>query len=393
MNKQSLLIAFAQLLATSLWFSPNSAADDLMRHWQISALEIGWLTASVQAGFILATLTISVSGLADRFPASRISASAAFLGAMFNAGFAWFADGFLTACAYRFAVGACLGGIYPLGMKLIVSWTKEGGGLVLAWLVAMLTLGTALPHAVRALGSHWPWTEVVLVSSGLALLAALVLLLLGDGPHLPTASAGQSRPGIATAFSVFRIPSFRASAFGYFGHMWELYAFWTLVPILLAKVKASTSLTGSIASWSFLVIALGSIGAVGAGWLSTRIGSARTASVALATSGLMCFIFPLIQDFALDWLMLVLLIWGLAVPADSAQFSALSARAAPPHSVGGALALINSLGFAITMLTITLATGLIDSIGVWVAWLLLPGPLAGLMAMRPLWSGSLAPAH
>src|ERR1700726_4320500 len=177
-------IAIAQLLATSLWFSANSAADDLRRAWGASVSDIGLLTSAVQLGFILGTLVFALSGFADRFPASRIFPVCALLGAAFNAGFAWLSTGIASGAAFRFGVGICLAGIYPIGMKLIVSWVPARTGSALAYLVAMLTIGTALPHALRLIGATWRWQYVIGSSSVLAALAALLIYLLGDGPHL-----------------------------------------------------------------------------------------------------------------------------------------------------------------------------------------------------------------
>src|SRR3984957_5141704 len=177
-------IALAQLLATSLWLSANSAADDLRKAWGVSVADIGALTSAVQLGFILGTLVFALSGLADRFPASRIFPVCALLGAAFNACFAWLSTGIAGGAVFRFAVGICLAGIYPIGMKLIVSWVPDRTGSALAYLVAMLTLGTALPHALRLIGAAWKWQYVIGRSSVLAALAALLIYLLGDGPHL-----------------------------------------------------------------------------------------------------------------------------------------------------------------------------------------------------------------
>ena len=178
------VIVVAQLFGTSLWFSANSAADDLIRTWGISPADIGTLTNAVQLGFILGTLTFAVSGLADRYPASRIFAVCAILGALGNAAFALFAGSMAAGVPLRFAVGFCLAGVYPLGMKLVVSWVPERAGAALAQLVGMLTLGTALPHGIRLAGAGWSWQATILVSSALALVAAAMIFSLGDGPHL-----------------------------------------------------------------------------------------------------------------------------------------------------------------------------------------------------------------
>jgi MFS family permease len=383
-------IVVAQLFGTSLWFSPNSAADDLMRAWSLTPAAFGQLTSAVQIGFIAGTLLLAMSGLADRFSASRIFALSSVLGAVLNAAFALAPVGFGQGLALRMAVGVCLAGIYPLGMKMVITWSRGNAGATLGLLVAMLTLGTALPHAIRAAGGDLSWQGVILSSSLLALAGAAAVFLLGDGPYLSAKLPSGSRTARwGEALAVFRDRAFRASALGYFGHMWELYAFWTVVPFLVMRAVAhsevSAALQPRLVSWlSFAVIAVGALGCILAGGLSRRFGSPRVAAAALAASGAMCLLYPFASRAGLVICVLALLVWGFAVIADSAQFSAIAASACPPHAVGSALAIQNSVGFFVTVLSITLVTSNLHRMGDAVAWLLLPGPVLGLLLFRPL---------
>ncbi len=378
------IIVLAQLFGTSLWFSANSAADDLIRSWGITPADIGTLTNAVQFGFILGTLGFAISGLADRFPASRIFAMCALLGALCNAAFAGLADGMATAVPLRFAVGLCLAGVYPLGMKLVVSWVPERAGTALAQLVGMLTLGTALPHGIRLAGGAWPWQATIMVSSGLALLAAMMIFRLGDGPHLKRRH-GTPPLRLGRVVYAFSVPEFRASALGYFGHQWELYAFWTLTPALIIVSGLALPGSGALSGLAFAIIGIGALSCLIGGWWSQRIGSARVAATALAISAACCALFPLLVDTPAWFKLLLLLLWGASVVADSPHFSAMSAKACAPEIVGSALAFQNSIGFAITMLSIHLGTAWIGQWGAAIAWLLLPGPIVGLIGLYPLW--------
>ena len=264
MPRPVFVIVLAQFLGTSLWFTGNSAASDLAKLWKLSPSERGLLLTAVQLGFIFGTLGISVSGLADAFSASRIFAVAAMLGAAANAAFALVSWDLVSAAACRFATGLALAGIYPLGMKLIVTWAPERKGAALGWLVGALTLGTASPFLVRALDKSWPWQAVVLTASGFALLAAVMIAWLGDGPSKPAVLP----PRWGAVLHVFRIPAFRASALGYFGHMWELYAFWSLARNLAGTVLADSGSGADLGA--FAVIGAGAAGCVAGGLVSRR---------------------------------------------------------------------------------------------------------------------------
>ncbi|MEX2475003.1 MFS transporter [Marinobacter sp.] len=379
------VIVLAQLFGTSLWFSVNGVWVSFSRELSLTESDLGLYTLAVQAGFIVGTLTIAVTGLADRFGASRIFAVASLLGALANGGFILAAaqppvDGIL-----RFLTGLCLAGIYPLGMKMVIAWTPKYAGAALAWLVGMLTLGTALPHLMRGATLGMPWEWPLLGASLLALVGGGLVLLLGDGPHLPKSNGAIP---LNRGLAALRAPRFRAVAGGYIGHMWELYAFWMLTPLLVSRELQRLAWPEGLVPWlSFGIIATGALGCIGGGRLSRRLGSDWVARRALALSGLLCVGYPLLAWLPPLALIALLFVWGLAVIADSPQFSALAAANAPKESVGSSLAVMNAIGFGLTLPAIWMTSGLWEYLGPWVVAILIPGPIFGLWAFRGIKEG------
>ena len=387
-------IVLAQCLSTSLWFSPSGVADSLMRAWQLSATSFGWLLAATQLGFIAGTLAFALSGAADRFQPTRIFVVCSTTGALANAAVTWGVTDFGVFWSLRFIVGMCLAGIYPLGMKMLVQRVGSKPAAALGWLVGMLPLGTALPHGLRALGQSWPWPEVLLGSSVLAALGAALVASIGGSPKQAASSAKPTACAPHHLYTkalrgVISVRGYRASALGYFGHMWELYAFWSVLPWLSLPIHRSLVLAGygwapSVALISFSAIGMGFFGCVLGGMWSRRVGSARVAATALAASGLMCLGYPFVPETWPLVQLMALLFWGFFVVADSPQFSALSSQHVPPQWLGSALVLQNGVGFLITVLSILLLSWAEQLWGSMALWLLAPGPLLGLWALRPL---------
>jgi len=379
-----ILIAIAQLFGTSLWFSINGVMDDLQLIWALNASELGWLTAAVQLGFISGTLFLSLTNLADKFNASHIFIISCILGAFFNSIFTWITAQYPVVWLFRFCVGLCLAGIYPIGMKLIVSWSQQHQGLALSYLVGMLTLGTASPFGLSFLSTGLNWQFVINFSSLLALAGGLFVFLLGEGPYLQPQEVSHvdRTTTISRVVNAFRNKQFRAASFGYFGHMWELYSFWTIVPLYIAHMQLGKALKTANTALVFFVIAAGALGSIVGGQLSRLIGNAPIALSSLAISGLCCFslLLSLILKIHLSPVLIysILIIWGATVVADSPQFSAISVQSCPKGLVGSALAVQNAIGFFITVVSIALTSYAYENIGMLSATVLLLGPIVGL---------------
>ena len=374
------VLVLAQLLGISIWFSSSAALPSLTREWGLAPADGGLLISAVQVGFIVGTLLFALTNVADLFPASRVFFVCTLVGAAVNLLFAFVADGLAVALLCRLLTGLALAGIYPVGMKVVVSWSTGGVGNALGWLVGALTVGSASPFLLAYAGAELHWRVVMGMASLLALLAGLMVLWVGDGPHLGKAQ----RLRLSMLLQVFRIPQYRRAALGYFGHMWELYAFWVLTPLLAGTALRAMGQQDPrmVSLWAFIVMGVGGLGCVAGGLLSRRVGSRAVASVSLAVSGTACLLAPLAYAMGGAAFMALLLVWGVFVVSDSAQFSALSAQACPPEYVGTALTIQNCIGFAITIITIELTHQHWATLGPHVAWILAPGPLLGLLLLN-----------
>ena len=383
-NSSLVLISFSVLLSSSTWFSGTAATPDLIRSWQLTPTEGAWLTISVQLGFITGTFLYALFNLADIFNARRVFFVSALLGALFNAGFAFLSEGITLALAFRTLTGITLAGVYPVGMKLVVSWFRSGLGWRLGVMVGALTMGTAFPYLVQGVGSSLDWRMLAGVASISAVLGGfLVLIALPDGPFLQTRARFDAR----MLWRIFDQIHFRRTALGYFGHMWELYAFWSMVIFYLTARFGSED--PSFNRWLlllvFLIIGSGSLGCILGGWASQRMGEKEVARLSLLMSGSLCFLSGLLYELN-PWLMVaLLLLWGFFVVSDSPQFSALAARYCPQEYTGTALTVQNGIGFAITVISIQLTPWMAEMVGWrWALMFLGLGPLAGLYFVRLL---------
>jgi MFS family permease len=383
-NRALLAVSSAVLLAGSTWFSGTAAIPTLRAAWGLSDAQSAWLTIAVQAGFITGTFLYAVLNLADVFNARRVFFVSALLGGVFNAGFAWLSGGLTAAVAFRFLTGVTLAGVYPVGMKIVASWFRTGLGWRLGVLVGALVLGTASPYLIQAVGGGMDWRVLASAGSVLALVGgAIVVAALPDGPHLRDRAPFDAR----AAARVFESPAFRYTAFGYFGHMWELYALWALVAFYLRDrfVGADAAWSAAIPLVAFATVGVGALGCVGGGWASRRVGERQVALVSLVVSGALCALSGFAHALPPAALVAYLLVWGVFVVSDSPQFSALAARYCPPEYTATALTIQNGIGFAVTVVSIQLLPWVAQRIGWrWAFVVLAVGPLLGAHCMRRL---------
>lgn len=376
------IIVISQFCCTSLWFAGNAVLNDLMASFNLNNNALETLTAAVQFGFIIGTLLFALFTIVDRFSPSKVFFICALLGALCNACLIFANNSLFTLQIIRFSTGFFLAGIYPVGMKIATDYYKKGLGTSLGFLVGALVLGTALPHLLKDSMEDFSWQIVVLSISGLAAFGGgLLLLLVPNGPHRKKGTAFD----LSICFKVFKNTAFRKAAFGYFGHMWELYTFWAFVPILLKTYSEMyTNVHFNIPLLSFCIIGIGSIACVLGSYMAKKYGTKKIAFYALLLSCSCCLSAPLFFLIENETVfILFLLFWGMVVIADSPLFSTLVAQNAPEKDKGTALTIVNCIGFSVTILSIKLVGTFFHNTDSNIVFILLAiGPILGLISLR-----------
>jgi len=357
-------IVLSQFFSGSIWFAGNVAYANQE-----------FLLSAVQFGFIFGTLFFAFFNISDRFSPVKVFFICSLLGALFNYSGIFLGEHKWLLLISRMFCGVTLAGIYPVGMKIAASWYPETIGKALGWLVGALVLATGLPYLIKFIDWQGDAQIILQGTSILCLLGGITqLLLVGDGPQLPKGS----KFNIGVIKEIFRHRGFRAAAFGYFGHMWELYAVWAFIPLLFY-----TLVPEQVEIWSFAFFVAGFLGCTFGGICSLKVGSRLVALWALFGSGLFCLISPFLQLLPTGIALLLMMAWGVTIVTDSPQFSSLNTKFAPRAYVGSALTIVNCIGFLITIVTIEFLSFWIEHFGIRFAFLPLAlGPLFGWLSLK-----------
>ena len=376
------IIVFSQFCCTSLWFAGNGVIEDLIQTFNLEFSDLGHLTSAVQFGFILGTLLFALLTITDRFSPSKVFFFSAIIASVFNLLIVVKGHSLISLMVLRFITGFFLAGIYPVGMKIASDYYKEGLGKSLGYLVGALVLGTAFPHLLKGGFNHvLPWKYMIFTTSILAILGGmLILIFVPNGPYRQSLKHFD----ITISYKLFKVNKFRAAAFGYFGHMWELYAFWAFIPVLLSTyVEMYPNVTYNIPVLSFVIIALGGAACVISGYLSQKFPTKIVAIISLTLSCLCCLLSPLFFQIHSEFIFLLfLMFWGMVVIADSPLFSTLVAQSVNETAKGTGLTIVNCIGFAITIISIQLLNILMNFMDrTYLFTLLAIGPILGLFAL------------
>lgn len=370
------IIILSQFACTSPWFAGNTIIDELISKTGLGTELVGYVISSVQFGFITGTLVFALFMLADRFSPSKVFLVCALLAATCNMYLlaesitGW---GLLLA---RFGTGFFLAGIYPVGMKIAADYYEKGLGKALGFLVGALVLGTAFPFLLN--GTDFGKNPMLIIASTSVLTTLGGLLLFLFVPNGPFRKKS-TQLDLSAGFRLFKIPNFRRAAFGYFGHMWELYTFWAFTPFAIHSFNQLSGNKISVSLWTGIVITLGAVSCIVGGLLSQRYGSKKVAFTALLVSGLFCMASPLLLQTNVSLFLGGWCLWGMAVTADSPQFSNLVASALSAEIKGTGLTLVNSVGFAITIASIQVFASIIKMVPPYNCFLILAiGPILGL---------------